>query len=120
MNDTQIMATLNQEGLLSAKGKPFTLTMIKWIRYRHAIPRPSLKQSDELTVGEAAERFNVSPGVVYYWIERGHLPARKLGPGSSYWIRLSPETQTQLQTWVANSNRIKHAQSPNPAAPCAI
>ena len=120
MSDTQIMATLNQEGLLSAKGKPFNLSMIKWIRYRHAIPKPSLKQSDELTVGEAAERFNVSPGVVYYWIERGHLPARKLSPGSAYWIRLNPETQTQLQTWVANSNRIKQPQSQNLAAPCAI
>jgi excisionase family DNA binding protein len=120
MSDTQIMATLNQEGLLSAKGKPFNLSMIKWIRYRHAIPKPSLKQSDELTVGEAAERFNVSPGVVYYWIERGHLPARKLSPGSAYWIRLNPETQTQLQTWIANSNRIKQLQSQNLAAPCAI
>lgn len=120
MNDTQIMTTLNQERLLSAKGKPFNLSMIKWIRYRHAIPKPSLKQSDELTVGEAAERLNVSSGVVYYWIERGHLPARKLGPGSAYWIRLSPETQTQLQSWVANSNRIKQPQSQNPAAPCAI
>jgi DNA invertase Pin-like site-specific DNA recombinase len=120
MNDTEIMAALNQEGLLSAKGKPFNLSMVKWIRYRHAIPKPSLKQSDELTVGEATERFNVSPGVVYYWIEHGHLPARKPGPGLPLCIKLSPETETQLQSWVANSNRIKHPQSPKPAATCAL
>lgn len=120
MNDAEIVAALNQEGLLSATGKPFNLSMIKWIRYRHAIPKPSLKQSDELTVGETAERLNVSPGVVYYWIERGLLPVRKLSPGSAYLIRLSPETQTQLQTRVANSNRIKHPQSQKHAATCAI
>jgi excisionase family DNA binding protein len=94
--------------------------MIKWIRLRHAIPAPSFKLPGELTVGEVAKRFNVSHGVVYYWIERNHLSARKPGPGLPLCIQLSPETETQLQSWVANSNRIKPPQSPNPAAPCAI
>ena len=44
MTDAQIVATLNQEGVLSAKGKPFTLSMVKWIRGRHEIPAPSLKE----------------------------------------------------------------------------
>ena len=43
MTDAQIAATLNQEGLLSAKGKRFTPSMVKWIRYRYDIPAPSLK-----------------------------------------------------------------------------
>jgi excisionase family DNA binding protein len=120
LTDPQIAAALNQERVLSAKGKPFTLSMIKWIRYRHAIPVPSLKQPEELTVGEVAERMGVRPGVVYYWIQRGHLPARKLGPGSPHWIRLGPETETRLRTWVANSNRIKPAPSQTAAAPSAI
>jgi hypothetical protein len=120
MNDTQIMATFNQEGLLSAKGKPYTSSMIKWIRLRHAIPAPSLKLPGELTVGEVAKRFKVSHGVVYYWIEREHLSARKPGPGLPLCIKLSPETETELQSWVTNSNRIKPPQSPNPAAPCAV
>jgi DNA invertase Pin-like site-specific DNA recombinase len=120
MNDTQITATLNQEGRLSAKGRPFTSSMIKWIRFRHAIPAPSLKRPDELTVGEVAKHFNVSHGVVYYWIEHHHLSARKLGPGLPLCIKLSPETETQLQSWVANSNRVIQPRSPNLAAPCAI
>jgi hypothetical protein len=62
MTDAQISATLNQEGLLSAKGKPFTRGMVNWIRYRYNIPAPSLKQSDELTVRQIANRFGVSPG----------------------------------------------------------
>jgi hypothetical protein len=120
LTDPQIVAALNQEKVLSAKGKPFTLSMIKWIRSRHAIPTPSLKQPEELTVEEVAKRFGVNPGVVYYWIERRHLPARKLSPGSPHWIRLGPETETRLRTWVANSNRIKPAQVQTPAVPGAL
>jgi DNA invertase Pin-like site-specific DNA recombinase len=120
MNDTQIMATFNQEGRLSAKGKPYTSSMIKWIRLRHAIPAPSPKLPGELTVGEVAKHFNVSHGVVYYWIGRSHLSARKPGPGLPLCIQLSPDTEAQLQSWVANSNRIKPPQSPNLVAPCAI
>ena len=120
MTDPQIIATLNQEHLLSATGKPFSLSMIKWIRARHGIPAPALKKPDELTVGEVAKHFGVSIGVVYYWIERSHLEARRVGPGSPYWITLSPERRARLQTWVANSNRITPAQSQNAVASGAI
>ena len=120
MTDAQITATLNQEGLLSAKGKTFTLNMVKWIRHRHSIQAPSLKESDERTVGEVAERFQVSPGVVYYWIGRGHLRARRLGPGSPYWITLDPEKETKLRSWVANSNRIAPKGVQNSTARGAI
>ena len=37
LTDPQIAATLNQEGTLSAKGKPFTGSMIKWLRYRYTL-----------------------------------------------------------------------------------
>ena len=107
LSDMQIAAALKAEGLLSAKGKTFTVSMVKWIRFRHAIPAPSLKQPEELTVAQVADRFRVRPGVVYYWIERGHLPARRLGPGSAYWITLADEKEAELAAWVANSNRIK-------------
>jgi DNA invertase Pin-like site-specific DNA recombinase len=120
MNDTQIRATFNQEGHLSARGKPYTSGMIKWIRLRHAIPAPSFKQPDELTVGEVAKRFNVSHGVVYYWVEHKQLAARKLGPGFPIYLKLNPETETQLQNWVASSKRIKPLPSPTSAVPCAI
>ena len=110
LTDAQIVATLNADGLRSAKGKVFTPSMVKWIRFRHKIPAPSLKQPDELTVGQVADRFQIRPGVVYYWIERGHLPARQLGPGTPYWITLEVEKEAELQAWVANSNRINPAR----------
>ena len=37
VGDPEIAAELNQQGLLSAKGKPFTASMVKWLRYKHCI-----------------------------------------------------------------------------------
>jgi hypothetical protein len=116
MTDAQIAATLNRDGLLGAKGKPFTQSMVNWIRYRHSIPAPSLKEPDELTVEEVAEHFQVRPGVVYYWIDRGHLPTRRLGPGRPYWITLGAEKESELRAWVANSTRITQPQAQNSSA----
>ena len=78
VGDTEIAAALNQEGLLSAKGKPFTASIIKWLRYKHGIPTPELKHKDELTVKEVAHKFGVNSGVVYYWIAHGVLTARRI------------------------------------------
>jgi excisionase family DNA binding protein len=120
MTDAQISATLNQENLLSAKGKPFTPSMVKGMRYRYDIAMPSQKRVEELTVRQVADRLGVSSGVVYYWIGRGHLPARRLEPGFPYWITRTAEKQTPLQTWVTHSHRIKPQPTQTPAAPGAL
>ncbi|MCK5570703.1 MAG: recombinase family protein, partial [Spirochaetes bacterium] len=38
--DDQIAEILNREGLMSAKGKTFTPSMVTWVRYKHGIPSP--------------------------------------------------------------------------------
>ena len=58
MTDAQIAAIFNGEGLLSAKGKPFSQSMVTWIRYRYDVPAPSLKQANELTVGMPMPRVS--------------------------------------------------------------
>jgi len=110
--DCQIVSALSREGLLSPRGKPFTVSMIKWVRYRSGIPMPQLRRPEELTVDEVMQRFQVSRNVVYYWIERRILEARRLTSGSPYWITLTPEKQNELVAWVRNSSRIqRHADS---------
>ena len=91
--DAEIADALNHQGCRSAKGKPFTQSMIAWIRYKHRIPAPKLKRPEELTVTQVAEKFDVSPSVVYYWIGREVLPARRRNGGSALWITLDPETE---------------------------
>jgi hypothetical protein len=71
MTDSQIAAALNQAQLRSPKGKPFTDSMINWIRYRYEIPAPVLQRPEEFTVKELAQYFQIGAGVVYYWIQRG-------------------------------------------------
>jgi len=109
--DAQIAVTLNQQGCRSAKGKPFTQSMIAWIRYKHRIPAPELKRPEELTVAQVAEKFDISPGVVYYWIERGVASARRRNRGSALWITLDLETERRLRQWAEQSTRIQKSRS---------
>jgi DNA invertase Pin-like site-specific DNA recombinase len=103
--DGEIASRLNQAGCRSARGKPFTASMIAWIRYKHRIPAPSHRPAG-LTVRQIAEKFGVSSHVVYYWIDRGVLPARQEKPNQPYGITLSPEQTAELTRWVRESNRI--------------
>jgi hypothetical protein len=43
-DDKEIVAQLNGEGLTSSTGKRFTTDMIRWIRFKHRISRPSLPE----------------------------------------------------------------------------
>ena len=108
--DAQIAAQLNDEGLRSAKGLAFNLSMIQWIRHRNGIPAAQLQKSDEVTVQQAGDRFGVSRNVIYYWIEREIVSARKINNGSRYWIKLTPDKERELESWVRESSRIKTSQ----------
>jgi hypothetical protein len=90
--DAQMVDLLNGRGERTAKGNPFTVASVRWIRHKHRIPAPQLKLSHELTVAEVAAKFHVSRGVVYYWINRDILPARRIGEGHPYWITLCLQT----------------------------
>jgi DNA invertase Pin-like site-specific DNA recombinase len=106
--DAEIAEQLNQEGQLSALGKPFPVSMIKWIRYRYQIPAAKLICPEELTVKQVAERFGVSSNVVYYWIERGIIKARRVNSGMPCWITLDETDEQRLRAWARNSPRIQN------------
>jgi len=105
-HDDQIAETLNAEQCRSSTGKPFTASMIRWIRHEHKIPVAPSKLPHEISVQETADRFGVSIYVVYYWIERGLIEARKRNNGSPYWITISPQKEKELSDWVRCSVRI--------------
>ena len=105
--NVEIAEQLNQAGLVSALGKPFTASMIEWIRYRYQIPQVTLARPEELTVEQMVQRFRVSPNVVYYWIDRGVIRARRLNAGTPYWITLDEADEQKLRDWVSNSRRIQ-------------
>ena len=105
--NAQIATVLNQEGLKSSTGKPFTPSMISWMRFKHGIPSPRLKRPAELTVKEVAQKLDVSTGVVYYWIRNGYLEARRIQDGYPFWITLSAEKEKELRDRIKASYRLK-------------
>jgi DNA invertase Pin-like site-specific DNA recombinase len=107
LSDPQIVAHLNQEGLRSATGKSFTLSMVKWIRYRYEIVATSFKRTDELTVQQLADRLGISTHMVYYWIERQVVQARKLDGRGPWWITLNRAKEQQLRRWVRTSGHLQ-------------
>jgi DNA invertase Pin-like site-specific DNA recombinase len=111
LSNAEIAGHLNREGHVSALGKPFTGSMIQWIRYRYQIPKVTLARPEELTVEQVAKRFEVSPNVVYYWIDRTVIQARRLNAGAPYWITLDEAGEQKLREWVRNSCRIHTASS---------
>jgi hypothetical protein len=114
LQDAEIAAQLNQQGHSSITGKPYTTSMIQWIRFRYGIAPPVLKKPEELTVQQVAQLFRVSDHVVYYWIQNAIVPARKLNAGSPYWITLREMDHQKLRDWVHNSNRIHSSSLTHP------
>lgn len=112
LTDEQIAERLNGQQRVSGKGRPFTRDAVRWIRFRHRIPGPRHYRDGELSVKEAAAHFGVNPNVVYYWIERGELPAKKMAFGWPWRIRLDPDTEMRLRAWIARSSRIKKPVDP--------
>jgi len=109
--DAGIADQFNREGHASATGKPYTTKMIQWIRRCHRIPPAALKKPEELTVQQAAKQFAVSDGVVYYWIERSLIQARRLNCGMPYWITLNAADEQRLRDWARNSSRIQNGKA---------
>jgi hypothetical protein len=107
--DAEIADQLRLQGHTSAKGKPYPAKIIQWIRCRYRIPSPVLQMPGELTVHQVAKHFEVSEYVVYYWIQRSLLNARRINPGSPYWITLNETDDQKLREWVRNSSRIHNA-----------
>jgi DNA invertase Pin-like site-specific DNA recombinase len=109
--DAEIATWLHREGHASAKGKPYTAEIVRWIRWRYQIPPAALKRPEELTVQKVAQHFRVSAGVVYYWIERRLVQARRLNNGMPYWITLNGSDEEKLRDWVLNSGRIQNGEA---------
>ena len=111
LSDPQIVTHLNQQGLRSPHGKPFMLSMIKWMHHAYDLPYISHKRPEEFTVREVAQRFGVGIGVVHYWINRNVVDARQLDGRGPWWITLDAAKNQELGEWVRNSTRLQRQRS---------
>lgn len=103
-SDEQIALILTEKGRVSPTGKPLTKKRISSIRNNHKIPARRLKGPEELSVPQVSEKFGVSQGLVYQWIERGVIKARRVT--RAYWITLDGAKEKELFELVRTSPRI--------------
>ena len=101
-HDDEIVQQLTDEGCLSSTGKPFTQSMIKWLRYKHQIPAPP-PPDGTLSVRQVRDRYGVSHWVVYYWIEIGLVTAKRRKPTTPYAIAITDRVDRRLREWIVNS-----------------
>jgi DNA invertase Pin-like site-specific DNA recombinase len=99
--DHQIAELLNQEGLTSGSGGPFTRKKVQWLRFAYEIPTgcpegPSA--SSEAPRGDgrysaraAAALLNVHVSTIAAWCQSGQLDGIQAVPHGPWWVRLTPE-----------------------------
>ena len=104
MTDKQIVQELNQQGLKTNRGNVFTVPSIEWIRYKHNIDSPQFQRPEELSVKQAAKKFDVSEYVVRYWIDNNIINTRRIG--WRLWLTIDPQKEDELKILVMASSRI--------------
>ena len=97
MNDADIAAHMNASGFRTPVGKKFTEDSIQWIRFKHHIPSYFQNSRGGLTVKEAAKLLGISAGRVYYYIDKGLIPATKRHPGWPWEVSMDDAKIAELK-----------------------
>ena len=105
--DPQIATRLNQAGLATGTGQPFTGDRVRWIRHRYDLPTacpdaPSACLSGQRGDGRystqaAATLLSVCDSTILRWCEAGRLDSLQTVPNGPRWISLTPELIAQLR-----------------------
>jgi len=76
----QSVAILNQEGLISGWGKPFTVASLTQLCKNRGIPshRDRLQAAGMLTAPEIADQLAVTPATIKIWRRRGDITGRRV------------------------------------------
>ena len=94
----EIAAILNAEGLLSARGRPFSGGEIHLLRKRWGIPTVKINGKEAnprrwpdgtYSVQGAAEALSITPQTVFKWLQKGRLSGQQLAKGMPWKISLS-------------------------------
>jgi DNA invertase Pin-like site-specific DNA recombinase len=83
-SDEDLVAELNAAGFKTGTRRAFDIAAVRWVRFAHRIPSAPRRAPGELTVTGVAARLGTSESAIYYWIEQGHLEARRDHGGRLY------------------------------------
>ena len=98
--DAAIAGILNRQGRTSARGQPFTASIVSSLRTHWKIAcypagtEPT--DADPVSVAEAARELGVVASTVHRWINDGFIPAEQTTPGSPWRVRLTDELRARF------------------------
>jgi len=77
-SDTGVAQSLNERGVVTGAGAPFTPDAVRWIRHAHGLLtlKQRLRAAGWLTVAEFAAKLGVHPSTLKTWLARGLVRAR--------------------------------------------
>ena len=98
--DAVIAGILNRQGRTSARGQPFTTSIVSSLRTHWRIPcyQPGSGPDDGhlVSIAEAARQLGVVPSTVHRWINDGFIAAEQTTPGAPWRIRLSDDLRARF------------------------
>ena len=118
--DGEIATILNAEGLVSARGRPFSGAEIHLLRKRWGIPtvkingkeaNPQRWPDGTYSVQGAAKVLTITAQTVFKWLQRGRLTGQQLAKGMPWKIILFDE---QIPVLKAQVRHITHSKKEAP------
>jgi hypothetical protein len=114
--DGEIAPILNAEGLVSARGRPFSGAEIHLLRKRWGIPtvkingkeaNPQRWPDGTYSVQGAAKVLTITAQIVFKWLQKGRLTGQQLAKGMPWKIILFDEQIPVLKALVRHITRSK-------------
>jgi DNA invertase Pin-like site-specific DNA recombinase len=116
MMDGKIAATLNAEGIMSARGTPFLHGTVHLLRKRWGIQtvkingdaaNPPRWPDGSHSIQGTAAALGVTAQTVFDWLQNGRLIGRQLAKSQPWQISLSTDQISDLRTQVRRTSRSK-------------
>lgn len=102
--DAEIAQLLNQRGLVTGKGFPFTKNAVTWIRWKFEINKPVVGPATGIraldgyySTSALAQKLGVGIHTIHYWREKGVLEAFQQTPRGTWWHRVTPSALETLR-----------------------
>jgi DNA invertase Pin-like site-specific DNA recombinase len=76
-SDDHLVAALNAAGFTTTTGDAFTVRDVRALRRREQLWPPPTPDDGCLPASDVARRLGVDKGVVYYWLEHGHVDGHR-------------------------------------------
>ena len=106
-SNNDLVALLAARGMTTGEGQPFDLKAIRWVRWTYKIPGPGAYHDSERSVNEVATDLRCNPATIYYYINRGYLPARR-GAGNRLCISWNPQIKADLQRRINTGSHLNY------------